>query len=98
MAETTTNPVEVLYAGCDILDEVLLSHAFKRGEITSGKGSGGHFAMCSYRRADRHLELHFRWALGIVVYYLGSASASHEDYMLTLLGLRVTPLVCQLEH
>ncbi len=86
MSEATINPIETLRAGCDILDEVLLPHGFQRGEITSGKGSGGHFAMCFYGRADRRLELHFRWALGIVVYHFGTLSASHEDYMLTMLG------------
>ena len=86
MAESPINPAKILFEGCNILDEILLPHHFLRGDIITGKGSGGYFAYCVYERADRRLEVHFRYALGIVKYHLGSLSVSHKSYMLTLLG------------
>ncbi len=56
--------------------------------IESGDGSGGRFARTDYVRGDRRLELHFRYSLGLVTYYLGAVAISHEAYMRTVLGPR----------
>jgi len=82
----TRNPDEILQQGCTILDEVLQRHGFRREEIVSGKGSGGNFATTTYANGDRKLEIHFRFSLGLVTYYMGSASVSHESLMRAVLG------------
>jgi hypothetical protein len=35
---------------------------------------------------ERKLEIHFRYALGLVTYYFGKVSADHESCMPVLLG------------
>jgi hypothetical protein len=52
-----------------------------------GKSSGGDYASGEFFRADRRLEVHFRWNLGMVRYHVGDQSASHESYMREL-GVR----------
>ncbi len=76
-----TRPKDVLLQGCRILDVALLSKGFRfhfRGEGTS---SGGEYAWGEYVLADRRLELHFRYSLGLVRYHAGSYIVSHEEYM-----------------
>jgi len=51
-----------------------------------GKGSGGKFAVGEYRQGDHPAELHFRWTLEIVNYWMGDHSPKHHDYM-RLLGV-----------
>lgn len=80
-------PKEALLDGAKILDEVLLPKGFRFQFRQEGKGSGGNFAWGEFVRADRRLELHFRYNLGLVRYHIGDQSASHEFYMREL-GVR----------
>jgi len=75
------NPVETLLAGASEFGAVLTPHGFHFVETGSGRGSGGHFASGEFRRADRRLELHFRYSLGLVAYHLGSETLTHADYV-----------------
>ena len=81
-----SRPQKLLLAGVEILDTVLRSHGFVFVLEHHGKGSGGWFASGRYQRDDRRLELHFRQALGMVTYSLGSDRLNHETYM-KLLGV-----------
>lgn len=81
-----TNPRELLRAGCEILNPIMMRHGFTFVEGVSGKGSGGDFASSDYVRHERRLELHFRYSLGLVTYHLSDYSVSHLSYMRDLLG------------
>lgn len=85
------NPVEMLKAGCEILDPLLHPYGFVYREIAAGQGSGGYFACGKYVRNDRSLELHFRHSLGLVTYHIGSHSVTHESYMRELVGNQESP-------
>jgi len=79
---------EILKAGVAILDDLMRSYGFVYASTSAGVGSGGSFSGGELRRADRRLELHFRYSLGLVTYHLGPAALSHEDYMWSVLGKR----------
>jgi len=64
-----------------ILEHVLVPKEFAFRFGGEGQGSGGNFAWGEFIRADRRLELHFQYSLGIVRYHAGNQSASHESYM-----------------
>jgi hypothetical protein len=57
-----------LEAGAAILQPLLGGHGFRFAIIRKGKSSGGPVAVGRFTRADQFLELHFRLALGIVIY------------------------------
>lgn len=78
--------LEILRAGCSILDEVMKPHGFAFVERSSGQSSGGNYASGEYVNGDRRLEIHFRHSLGLVTYHVGSSSLTHRDYMRALLG------------
>ena len=78
-------PSETLIAGADIIGPALPGfHFVLRGADT---GSGGPYAWGEFIRADRRLELHFRWSLGLVTYHVGAQALGHEAY-LRALGIR----------
>jgi hypothetical protein len=80
-------PRKTLLDGAQILMRVLGPHGFHfefRGE---GKSSGGFFAWGEFVRAERKLEVHFRWNLGMVRYHATEQSAAHDYYMREL-GVR----------
>ncbi len=79
-------PIEVLREGCAILDPLMSEHGFSFTDCHSGRGSGGPFANGSYVNAERKLELHFRYSLGLVTYHFGQTCMDHESYMRALLG------------
>jgi hypothetical protein len=79
------NPKEILRTGCEILEPVMRPHGFTFVEGLAGTSHYGDFACGDFVRADRRLELHFRYSLGLVTYHLGSSSATHESYMRELL-------------
>jgi hypothetical protein len=74
-----------LQQGVEILAPALTPHGFRFEFRTADKGSGGHFATGEFVRGDRRLELHFRWALGLVTYHLGEEDLAHEDVMRVVL-------------
>jgi hypothetical protein len=78
-------PIEVLREGCAILDPVLIEHGFSFTNGSSGRSSGGHYASGAYVNADRNLEIHYRYALGLVTYHFGQTSIDHESYMRAIL-------------
>ena len=82
-----SRPTDVLRAGCEILDVVLVPHGFQFALRDAAQSSGGHFAWGDYVRGDRRLELHFRWSLGLVMYHLGDAQVSHVGYVRTVHGV-----------
>lgn len=81
-------PSKAMESGRKILEPVLGPHGWTFVPGPSGGSSGGQYAQADFIRGDRRLELHFRHALGLVTYHLGSASVSHEAYMEVLLGRR----------
>jgi len=80
------SPIEILMAGAMMLKAVLEPHGFTFTLDRQGTGSGGTFAFGSFRRAERRLELHYRYSLGLVTYHIATASLDHETYM-RLLGV-----------
>jgi len=79
-------PTETLREGCAILDPVMSGHGFHFVEAGAGCGSGGPFASGAYVNADRRLEIHYRFSLGLVAYHFGLISIDHQSYMHVLLG------------
>jgi hypothetical protein len=80
-------PEEILARGREILDPLLepLGFHFTLEEV--GRGSGGPFAFGTYRSGSWVIELHVRWALGIVNYGVGATRLEHKTYM-EFLGVR----------
>jgi hypothetical protein len=76
-----SDPKSILLEGITLLDPVLSVHGFEFRLEKSGNSSGGPFAYGSYVRGDRRLELHLRYSLGLVTYFIGPDSLGHEDYM-----------------
>lgn len=81
------DPVEILNAGSKVLDPIMVPHGFTFVLTERGKSSGGRFACGEYRHANRRLELHFRWSLGLVTYHVGDVSLKHEDYTRAVAGV-----------
>ena len=79
-------PIEILREGCTILDPGMSEHGFHFVEAGAGRGSGGPYASGAYVNEDRRLEIHYRFALGLVTYHFGQISIDHESYMHVLLG------------
>ena len=77
---------EILQQGADIVASALVPHGFHFRMVSSGSSSGGAFAHGEFVREDRRLELHFRWALGLVTYHIGVHELAHADFMRALLG------------
>lgn len=82
---------ELLDQGRSILDPVLEPHGFGFEIVAEGKSSGGPVAVGEYRRGDRSVELHVRWALGIVRYRIGDIALDHRDYVACLGGVAAYP-------
>jgi hypothetical protein len=80
------SPIQILREGCKILDPLMNEHGFSFIDGGSGRGSGGPYASGIYTNADRKLEIHFRYSLGLVTYHFKHASIDHESYMRALLG------------
>ena len=59
----------------------LESHGFRLSQPKTGNGSGGRFAEVRWTRGEQYLELHVRYALGLVTYGLDGEAFSHADYM-----------------
>ncbi len=79
-------PIEVLREGCTILDPVMNQHGFFFVDGPAGSSSGGPFASGSYVNADRRLEIHYRFSLGLVTYHFGDVCIDHESCMRVVLG------------
>ncbi|HXJ06824.1 MAG TPA: hypothetical protein VNH65_17105 [Candidatus Acidoferrum sp.] len=79
-------PIEILREGRAILDPVMNEHGFSFIEGAAGRSSGGPFAGGVYVNADRKLEIHYRFALGLVTYHFGDSCIDHESYMRAVLG------------
>src|SRR4051812_45746587 len=73
--------LDLLRAGRQILDPVLLGAAFAWEDGEVEVGSGGPFASGHYVRANLKLEIHSRYGLGEVRYHYGSHNVGHSDYM-----------------
>lgn len=79
-----TTPKDALLLGTAVLDPVMSEHGFAFQIENEGRGSGGCFARGSYLRRERRLEVHYRYALGLVAYRIGDAILDHESYMRSL--------------
>lgn len=82
----TRDPKEMIQECCTILDPLLKQQGFQLASVDSGQGSGGPYARAEYQNADRRLEFHYRFSLGLVTYHFGSETISHESYMRAVLG------------
>ena len=80
------DPEGALKAGSEILGELLFRYGFAFHWLSSDYSSGGRFASGAYMRGNRKLDLHFRWSLGMVNYFLGDRSISHVDFMRSVIG------------
>ena len=80
------DPREILENGRQVLDTVLVTHNFVYKETEFGKGSGGNYSSGRYEKANRYLEIHFRFSLGLVTYHVGALAISHGWYMCSLVG------------
>ena len=82
----TTSPVDWLRQGETILNPVFVPHGYRFELGALEQGSGGEYAIAHYRKGDQSVELHFRWALGIVNYRIAENVIGHKVYM-RLLGV-----------
>ena len=69
-----------------MLDPVMKEHGFTFLEGPTGRGSGGSFATGFYLSANRKLEMHYRFSLGLVTYHFEEICIDHESYMRVVLG------------
>ena len=74
------DPAVLLAQGRTILDPAVGPLGYQPGDILAGRGSGGHFAIGRYERADRAIELHVRGGLLMVVYEVGAGRIDHRDW------------------
>lgn len=72
-------PKELLECGRAILDPLLAAYGFQFYQTQAGRGSGGHFAVGTYRSGEWVLEPHVRGMLGIVNYQVGDAVLEHHS-------------------
>lgn len=70
-------PQAILEEGNDILGAVLVPAGFKAVSSSFGHGSGGDFGVSRWVRRDQFIEVHVRWALGMVLYGWGEDSFDH---------------------
>ena len=75
------SPKQFLEDGAIILKPFLNIEGFSFSIMETGKGSGGNFASGEFLKGDRRIRLHFRHSLGLVTYYIGRHSASHDVYI-----------------
>ena len=75
------SPEEELLNGAAILGQLLEQHGFAFAPVSSGQGSGGHFASGEFVRGNRTLSFSVRYGLGLVEYRLGQSSIGHEDFL-----------------
>jgi hypothetical protein len=87
-ANLVNDKTNLLKSGAELLASLLAPKGFTFEIPGCGKGSGATFAFGQFQRAERGLEFHFRYSLGMVSYHLGPRSMSHEDYMHAVLGKR----------
>ena len=78
------DPTRTLRQGVALLEPVLVPYGFAFAFRQEGQGSGGGFAWGEFIRDDRRLELHYRHALGIVVYHVGDLWIDHKAYIRAL--------------
>ncbi|HVS07688.1 MAG TPA: hypothetical protein VHK65_16190 [Candidatus Dormibacteraeota bacterium] len=82
----SASPLDWLRQGQEILDPVFVPRGYRFELEEPQQGSGGEFAIGYYRKGEQSVELHFRWALGIVKYRIADDSLDHKQYM-GLLGV-----------
>tara|TARA_R110002096_G_scaffold28336_16_gene85961 strand:+ start:2415 stop:3029 length:615 start_codon:yes stop_codon:yes gene_type:complete len=88
-----TSPTQYLQQGAELLSKYLNPLGFKFRLKGEGSGSGGSFAYGEFVKkrgffkSQLTIELHFRHALGIVIYKIGSMALTHEQYV-ELLGMK----------
>jgi hypothetical protein len=74
----------MMAAGNAMLADVPGPVGFSVGPTYLGKGSGGNFAVARWTRGEQSLELHTRWALGIVLYGWGDEVFDHRHIVCAL--------------
>jgi hypothetical protein len=74
-------PKEILERGVVELAAVLEPAGFVFSDTSDESDSGGPSASGEFLRRDRRLEIHVRFALGLVRYHFGDYSVSHEDFV-----------------
>lgn len=79
---------DILAEGADILAPLMIENGFSFSIDAEGHSSGGDFAQGAWRKGNRKLELHFRFSLGLVGYYVGEAGVGHEGYVWAVTGKR----------
>ena len=77
---------ELLDQGVGLLRDYLRGHGFEFTVLDQGSGSGGEYAFGRFVASDRWIELHSRFALGLVTYAWAGIEVLHPD-LLRGLGL-----------
>lgn len=70
-------PEALLASGNEVLGPMLTTAGFELGPTSLGHGSGGEFGVCRWMREAQSIELHVRFALGIVRYAWGDEAFDH---------------------
>ncbi len=80
------SPEAALEKGADILSPKLQPLGFSFSIVEHGKGSGGDFAVGSFKNGDREIRIWFRFEVGSVGYRKGDLERGHVEFM-QFLGL-----------
>ncbi len=80
------SPEVALEKGAEILNPKLQPLDFTFSIVEHGKGSGGNFAVGSFKNGDREIRIWFRFEVGGVSYRKGDLERGHVEFM-QFLGL-----------
>ena len=80
-AHPKRSDADLLSNGAGILQDILASHGFKRGEVREEKVDGRPAAVTRFARRGRAIELQARSGVAIVTYAAGNHRLLHPDYM-----------------
>jgi hypothetical protein len=72
---------QIVTKGCSFLDSFLKEKGFNLVLEDIDKGSGGLFLRCKFVKADRTLQMSYRYSLGEVIYKIGNHELEHSNYM-----------------
>lgn len=75
------SPEAALQKGAEILNPKLQPLGFRFSIVEKGKGSGGNFAVGSFKNADREIRIWFRFEIGGVGYVKGDLERGHVEFM-----------------
>jgi hypothetical protein len=75
---------DTLQQGNAILETVLGPAGFRFEWLAAGQSSGGDFASGKWINGNRSIEIHVRFSLGLVTYWIRGAAMGHAELMQAL--------------